>query len=460
LPLRGLICVDRRQHTGTLSRTQAPRPDGLTVSTLLPPNDSDSDTSRPPYTVTAPARDATLLPTAGESPSPPSFSSLFFPSEPPVDARNKPNEPIQQDAPPAFAPAPPFTESASSAATAAATKAVLPRDNKASSSSKDIDDGEPPPPYTEGTSPLDSFTYVMASAGGPASIITQVSQTGPAPPINALGGGSDENITLELRGTRFTLSRDELLTLPEFVLLSLFPNGLLPDGHMNSYHDGDVYPVDYDPNSLQYMLEFFRNVAQTIPASPPSPTAAPDHAAEAVPIEPMHGSARDMLQDRAGIIVLREDLDFYVIPPHRDIAQPEMLEIKRAAGEALLKQEGIFSGLRKSEEPGTTEQHLIEMLTAGGFNHDDFWGHRAGEPNKAVICSIALARLRTDIKGNDIANSNAVGMAQKLLLFWRKPARRCWWEGVELDNVRGVEGKLKVWIRRVWTLEMSVIGLR
>ena len=106
-------------------------------------------------------------------------------------------------------------------------------------------------------------------------------------------------------GTRFTLSRDELLTLPEFVLLSLFPNGLLPDGHMNSYHDGDVYPVDvsqpaitqasrssvsireiesimsnydvflsdiiyhsqYDPTSLQYMLEFFRHVAQTIPQS-------------------------------------------------------------------------------------------------------------------------------------------------------------------------------------------------
>lgn len=25
---------------------------------------------------------------------------------------------------------------------------------------------------------------------------------------------------------------------------------------------------------------------------------------------------------------------------------------------------------------------------------------------------------------------------------------------MELDNVDGVEGKLKVWIRRVWTLEM------
>ena len=191
------------------------------------------------------------------------------------------------------------------------------------------------------------------------------------------------------RGTRFTLSRDELLTLPEFVLLSLFPNGLLPDGHMNSFHDGDVYPVDvgppvhplvllsnislylgdltirsqYDPASLQYMLDFFRGVAQSIPSSSPSPTTSPDP--DTIPIEPMQGSARDMLQDRAGIIVLREDLDFYVIPPRQDIEQPEMIEVKRAAGKALLKQDGIFSGLRRSEETGTTEQHLIEMLTAG-----------------------------------------------------------------------------------------------
>ncbi|KAL1306982.1 hypothetical protein AAFC00_005614 [Neodothiora populina] len=353
----------------------------------------------------------------------------------------------------------------------------------------------------------------MASAGGAASIITQVPRGGPAP-INTLAAVSDENISLDLRGLRFTLSRDELLTLPEFVLLSLFPNGLLPDGHMNAYHDGDVYPVDvshhpiaqvtpassssrpmssfvpaptssgplynllsnpsvylsdmsyrsqYDPHSLQYMLDFFRIVAQTIPTEAanadereeqPLFTNLPD----AYPVEPMAGNARDMLQDRAGIIVLREDLDFYAIPPRKDIGPTEMIEVKRAAGRALLKQDGIFSGLRKSEEPGTTEQHLIEMLTAGGFNHTDRWGHRAGEPDKAVICSIALARLRTTDSHDP--NSAAVGMAQKLLLFWRKPARRCWWEGLDLENVEGVEGTLKVWIRRVWTLEMSVIGLR
>ena len=156
---------------------------------------------------------------------------------------------------------------------------------------------------------------------------------------------------------------------------------------MNAYHEGDAFQVDvrevrftrnilhhinvhianlycqYDPASLQYMLEFFRNVAQTIPSGSNSPSASPE--ADAVPIEPMAGSAREMLQDRAGIIVLREDLDFYVIPPRPDIEQPEMIEVKRAAGKALLKQDGIFSGLRRSEETGTTEQHLIEMLTAG-----------------------------------------------------------------------------------------------
>lgn len=82
-------------------------------------------------------------------------------------------------------------------------------------------------------------------------------------------------------------------------------------------------------------------------------------------IEPLAGPAKDMLQDRAGIIVLREDLDFYVIPPRQDIEAGEMIEVKRAAAKSLLQQNGIFSGLRRSDETGTTEQHLIEMLTAG-----------------------------------------------------------------------------------------------
>lgn len=122
--------------------------------------------------------------------------------------------------------------------------------------------------------------------------------------------------------------------------------------------------IQYDPVSLQFMLEFFRSVAQTIPSSPSGTSeSGPPHATNVEPIVP--GSAREMLQDRAGIIVLREDLDFYVIPPSKDIEQTEMMEVKRAAGRALLQQDGIFSGLRRCDDVGTTEQHLIEMLTAG-----------------------------------------------------------------------------------------------
>lgn len=165
------------------------------------------------------------------------------------------------------------------------------------------------------------------------------------------------------------------------------------------------------------MLDFFRQVSATITA-----TNADDDDADmengASPSSPTN-----VLQDRAGIIVLREDLDFYVIPPGRDINHQDMMAVKRSAGNVLLKQDGIFSGLRRTDDAGTTEQHLIEMLTAGGFNTDDTWGHRAGEPNKAVICSLALARLRTDMRATTgDKDNNAVGMAQKLLLFWRKPA--------------------------------------
>ncbi|KAJ0337380.1 hypothetical protein KNSL1_012900 [Colletotrichum chrysophilum] len=238
------------------------------------------------------------------------------------------------------------------------TKRGLTQDKKGAAASKD-DDTEPPPAYSEGPSPLQSFTFLMATAGGASSIITQVQQGGP--PINAIGDvGADETISMDLRGTRFVLSRDELLTLPEFVLLSLFPNGLFPEGHMGGFAEGDAVQVDYDPASLQYMLDFFRTVAQSIPAETSPSLSQEENASAADAME-----SRDDSSKRAGIIVLREDLDFYVIPPRADITQSEMLEVKRAAGKALLQQNGIFSGLKRSDEPGTTEAHLIEMLTAG-----------------------------------------------------------------------------------------------
>lgn len=138
--------------------------------------------------------------------------------------------------------------------------------------------------------------------------------------------------------------------------------------------DSPPHHAQYDPASLQYMLDFFRNVAQTIPTTTTtadSASASQDGGEGSVhPLDPgaanrAAAAAADDSSKRAGIIVLREDLDFYAIPPKKDIGPAEMMDVKRAAARALLRQDGIFSGLKKSDEPGTTEAHLIEMLTAG-----------------------------------------------------------------------------------------------
>lgn len=155
---------------------------------------------------------------ASAAESPPSFSSHGFSSQyyPEPSAADPYSalvttacaESLTATAPPG--PAPPFEETESSAATAsnvvAETKAALPRDTKDGQSSKDLDDGEPPPPYTEGSSPLEGFTYVMAAAGGAASIITQVQQTGPAPINTAIGGGMSIR-NASKKHNRLTLNR-------------------------------------------------------------------------------------------------------------------------------------------------------------------------------------------------------------------------------------------------------------
>jgi hypothetical protein len=69
--------------------------------------------------------------------------------------------------------------------TVSETKRVHSQDSKCVSPKKE-DDTEPPPAYSEGSSPLSTFTYLMAAAGGAASIITQVQQSGG--PTNTLGG--------------------------------------------------------------------------------------------------------------------------------------------------------------------------------------------------------------------------------------------------------------------------------
>lgn len=67
-----------------------------------------------------------------------------------------------------------------------------------------------------------------------------------------------------------------------------------------------------------------------------------------------------------------------------------------------------------------------------GFDREDEWGYRAMEPSRCCISSIALVLLKTGIvhstspsgERHVTVDYNQMATAQKLLLFWRKPAVR------------------------------------
>jgi hypothetical protein len=72
-------------------------------------------------------------------------------------------------------------------------------------------------------------------------------------------------------------------------------------------------------------------------------------------------------------------------------------------------------------------------VVISGFDRDDIWGFRAVEPNRCCLSSIALVQLKTGINHEAAPDVNVTAVsvdqtqmttAQKLLLFWRKPAVR------------------------------------
>lgn len=154
------------------------------------------------------------LETSSPPRSPPAFSSLYsLRPEVVVDQQSVPKPTVGAEGVGSTA-APAYTtsldsdsfnliEEATTSARAfqdpiAETKHALPRDTKGEPSCRKEDDAEPPPAYSEEDNPLPSFAFLMAAAGGAASIITQVQQGGP--PINTIGDvGADETIAMDLR---------------------------------------------------------------------------------------------------------------------------------------------------------------------------------------------------------------------------------------------------------------------
>ncbi|EJT98175.1 hypothetical protein DACRYDRAFT_24673 [Dacryopinax primogenitus] len=326
-----------------------------------------------------------------------------------------------------------------------------------------------------------------------SSPITQVSQT--APPALAAGNGAHllTRLRLELRGTTFNVDREAIMSLPESVLLCLFPNGLVlsrpegmgTEGEEEEEERAETYYVDFDPDCFAFVLRFFREAQEHFYGTPTSPgglLAAQQHLldspAPSIPSGPgfLSPSAQNPLLVKQAIIVLREELEYFAIPPRDDghartdqngRSNDHLLQLKRECGRLLLEKRNIFTALQRNvnKENNIAEQHLIDMLCMSGFDRSDTWGYRAVEPGRSCISSIALVLLKTGISHPPASSHVTIdhaqmATAQKLLLFWRKPARKCWWDGIDLDLPpigQAPARRVRLWSRRVWTLELSLV---
>ncbi|CAG7854617.1 SubName: Full=Uncharacterized protein {ECO:0000313/EMBL:CCA68643.1} [Serendipita indica DSM 11827] len=318
----------------------------------------------------------------------------------------------------------------------------------------------------------------MASSSSP---ITQVSQTQQLPV--GLQPHLVARLLLDLRGQRFSVDRETIMNLPESVLLCLFPNGLVLSRNsavLDAIDDGEdeeIYGVDFDPQCFHYVLDYFKKSGEQfygVSEQTSSPFQAQQQWIDSQG-DPLMVQQNPLLSKQA-IIVLREELEYFAIPPSSEstatdkngIANERLLDLKRQCGLKLLEKRNIFTALQRNvnKENNMAEQHLIDMLCVSGFDRDDVWGFRAVEPNRCCLSSIALVQLKTGITHEAPTDANPTGVvvdqtqmttAQKLLLFWRKPARKCWWDGIEVDlGTADAPRVVKLWARRVWTLELSL----
>ncbi|GAA5813806.1 hypothetical protein MFLAVUS_007293 [Mucor flavus] len=267
-----------------------------------------------------------------------------------------------------------------------------------------------------------------------------------------------QKLKLDLRGTRMELDRDTLVNLPESLLIAMFPNGLVLARPSEEYDDEDedydglsrhsvgvdeqVNLVDFDPACLEYVLQFYTHAAIVRDQNQQDAELQRLLTASATS-SPVYYT----LLTKQPIIVLREELEYFCLPTDKNT---DAKHLKVASGNYLKQHDHIFDALQKniSRENNVAEQHLIDMLCDAGFKRDDRWGYREIEPLKTTIVSMALVLLKT------IGPDNHMATAQKLFLFWRKPARKCWWDGnsVELDGQT-----IRLWARRTWTLELALV---
>ncbi|KAJ1907407.1 hypothetical protein LPJ81_000779 [Coemansia sp. IMI 209127] len=237
--------------------------------------------------------------------------------------------------------------------------------------------------------------------------------------------------------------------------------------HVNNSSSGATQST-----SSSAVLNYMRFVAD-VANSNPQAKAEPQ-----VPVE-----TGVVYYDRNPLVVLREELDYFVVPSSGqtkgDISDVEGFTLNMAktrCGELVVEDDSVFEPLERTmqrnlekwrnkintegasdeaqalQSASVIEQQLIDMLCLAGFPRDARWGCRRTEPSRTSVTSLLTVPL------DESADQSRVIAAQKLLLFYKKPARKCWWEGEDVnagDNEHKID--LKLWCRRTWTLELVLI---
>lgn len=289
------------------------------------------------------------------------------------------------------------------------------------------------------------------------NVITQVSQNGPGTNNFLLkeqqqGQGYQDNgeddssnslIHLNIQENHYYITRDQLMSLPESLLLCLFPSGVFLDRQgqviTNLMPNDEVYVSNFPPDCFEYIMEVYSKAYEDLMNFPVQKLndrialrkdGSLSSAARGFFSFGSSGSAGsgnstedEILHEKPTIIVLREDLDYYCVPQSEfkfdsketsdDLLYHVMAQVKAAAGSYLTSKTSIFQGLyssnrlkkqkdsKKSQNSsqrtlGPAEQHLMDMLCSSGFSKESRWENRTQEPGKTVISSLSLCRIMNE----------------------------------------------------------------
>lgn len=241
------------------------------------------------------------------------------------------------------------------------------------------------------------------------NIITQVSPDGTPNVVNNVlqdsNYGQDNNyynqnqneeygnslIHLNIQENHYFITRDQLMSLPESLLLCLFPSGVFldRDGQVitNLTPGDEVYITNFSPECFEYIMDIFTKAHEDLINHPVEKLFAKNqnnslmntakgffgfnssNNSSSTNLSGKATSDNDLLHQKPIIIVLREDLDYYCVPQEQftfnnlndssisneqkeddnnDLLQHFMAQVKIAAGSYLTSKKSIFQGLYSS----------------------------------------------------------------------------------------------------------------